>query len=231
MRLSDGSLLNPSHLRTFLSCLCSPKNSGELLYLFFIASPETRKVWLLFGVFTLCQLFCSCSFLCDQNALPHCQNHFPFLYVILSWWWGNQWESYPWNELGETPLKKWVKMSAAVVNTGQSVGKYQKFFLTSVYYDSMLTGEFVSYLSRMNLYNLGGGTRLEETYPDQSEASIYLAWIDKGLVIEATGCLYCSCQVVLFWFKQCQRKNLVVKRKRKKRSFVIRLINRTSWAR
>ena len=53
----------------------------------------------------------------------------------------------------------------------------------------MLTDEFVSYLFRMNVYNLGGGTRLEKTYLVRNEASINLAWVDKGLWIEATGCL------------------------------------------
>ena len=53
----------------------------------------------------------------------------------------------------------------------------------------MLTDEFVSYLFRMNVYNLGGGTRLEKTYLVQNEASINLGWVDKGLWIEATGCL------------------------------------------
>ena len=51
----------------------------------------------------------------------------------------------------------------------------------------MLTDEFVSYLSRMNVYNLGGGTRLEKTYLVQNEASINLAWVDKGVWIEATA--------------------------------------------
>ena len=53
----------------------------------------------------------------------------------------------------------------------------------------MLTDEFVSYLFRMNVYNLGGGTRLEKTYLVQNEASINLAWVDKGVWVEATGCL------------------------------------------
>ena len=53
----------------------------------------------------------------------------------------------------------------------------------------MLTDEFVSYLFRMNVYNLGGGTRLEKTYLVQNETSINLVWVDKGLWIEATGCL------------------------------------------
>ena len=39
----------------------------------------------------------------------------------------------------------------------------------------MLTGEFVSYLSQMNLYNLSRGTHHEKTYLDQNEASINLA--------------------------------------------------------
>ena len=51
----------------------------------------------------------------------------------------------------------------------------------------MLTDEFVSYLFRMNVYNLGGGTRLEKTYLVQNEASINLAWVDKGVWIEATA--------------------------------------------
>ena len=53
----------------------------------------------------------------------------------------------------------------------------------------MLTDEFVSYLFRMNVYNLDGGARLEKTYLDQNEASINLEWVDKGVWIEATGCL------------------------------------------
>ena len=53
----------------------------------------------------------------------------------------------------------------------------------------MLTGEFMSYLFRMNVYNLGGGTRLEKTYLVQNEAHINLAWVDKGLWIGATGYL------------------------------------------
>ena len=66
----------------------------------------------------------------------------------------------------------------------------------------MLTDEFVSYLFRMNVYNLGGGTRLEKTYLVQNEASINLAWVDKGLWIEAIqAAWYCSWQVVLFWFE------------------------------
>ena len=134
LRLSDRSLLNSSHLQLFFlvpivrriqeSCdICSPLHHRKLSR--YDSSSECLHFVL--------KLFCSYYFLGDENALPHCQNHFPFLYVILSWLWGNQWESYPWNEVDETPLKKWLKMSAAVVNTGQSVFKV---FLRSVYNDS-----------------------------------------------------------------------------------------------